>query len=236
MKLHVTANTLASFITAKTPERKRSIVRNARRAAQKPKDYAPYYQSLKTPARNFLQGGAKSPAQLHSLIETMKKRTQTEEGWHKIDSRVTAKAAEALIRLAPKLRELDVIFALRGPGIKATLEFPDIDVIATPDMLVEKVNNGVRLIGAMRFYTAKESAHELGQKGAELIAVMQYQWLLKVATGKRMPDHSLCMVLECFQQRVTTAPADSENLVKAIEQGCRDFVRLWNTIDEKDAA
>lgn len=234
MKLHVTANTLASFITAKTPERKQSIVRTARRAQQNDKGYAPYYQSLRGPARRFLTDGARDASELRKLIEEMSARTGNK--WHKTDARITSEAAKALIKLAPKLRELEVTYVLPKAGTKSKLEFPEIDVLVTPDMLVEKQKNNVTRAGAMRFYTAKESTYELGQKGAELVAVMQHQWLLTVASGRVMPDSSLCMVIECFQQRITTAPANTDQLLKIIEQGCHDFVRLWHGLDSKDAA
>jgi len=234
MKPHVSANQLASFLTAKTPERKLAIVRAARRAALSDKGYPPFYNSLKKPARAFLATGSRDPAALDSLIARMAARTG--RTWHKTDARVTAEAAKALIKLAPKLRALDVEFVLPKPGVKAKIDFPEIDVLVSPHMLVEKRCAGAIRIGAMRFYTAKESAYELGPKGAELVAAMQHQWLLRVATGATMPDGELCMVVECFQQRITQAPSDTSNLMKQIDQGCRDFMRLWHGLDSRDAA
>lgn len=234
MKPHVSANQLASFLTAKTPERKLAIVRAARRAAYSDRDYPPYYGSLKKPARSFLVDGAQNPVALTQLIERMANRTGRK--WHKTDARITAEAAKALIQLAPKIRALDVAFVLPKPGIKAKLEFPDIDVLLKPDMMVEKRRAGIIRVGAMRFYTAKESSYEIGAKGAELLAAMQHQWLLRVVSGATMPDGELCMVVECFQQRITRAPSDTAELMRHIGQGGRDFARLWHGLDSRDAA
>lgn len=234
MKAHVSANQLAAFLTAKTPERKLAIVRAARRAAHSDKGYPPFYNSLKKPARAFLANGALDPVALNRLIERMAKRTGRK--WHLTDARITAEAAKALIQLGPKLRALDVAFVLPKAGTKAKLDFPDVDVLVSPHMIVEKRRGGAVRVGALRFYTAKESSYELGRKGAELVAAMQHQWLLRVASGGSMPDGELCMVIECFQQRVTQAPADTTALMKQIEQGCRDFMRLWHGLDSRDAA
>lgn len=234
MKLHVTANTLASFITAKSPERKQSIVRAAQRALKNDRGYAPYYQSLRTPAKIFLKDGGTDPTGLHALIAKMKQCDGNQ--WHQTDARITIEAAKALIKLTPKIKKLDMEFLMPKKGIKAKIEFPEIDLLVTPHMGVRKKRSNGTSIGAMRFYTAKESAYELGQKGAELVAAMQHLWLLNVATGHEMPDPALCMVIECQQQRITPSPDDSDEIHKRIEQGCHDFARLWHQLDARDAA
>lgn len=234
MKPHITANTFASFLTARSPERKLSVVRAAKRAQHADKGYPPYYQSLRTPARRFLAGGAVNTADLKALILEMESRTGKK--WHLTDAAITRDAAKALIKLAPKLRALDVTFVSARAGMKAKIEYPELDLLVTPHMFVEKRQNGVRRFGTLRFYTAKESTYELGQRGAELVAGMQHQWLLNVASGAAMPDHSLCMVIECFQQRITQAPVDAIQTRKIMDQGYQDFMRLWRGLDEKDAA
>lgn len=234
MKPHVSANQLASFLTAKTPERKLALVRAVRRAAFSDKGYPPYYSSLKKPARSFLASGARDPSPLIRLIEAMAE--QTGKTWHKTDARITAEAAKALMKLAPKLRALDVDFVHPAPGIKAKLEFPEIDVLLRPDMFVEKRQAGAVRVGAMRIYTAKNSNYEIGAKGAELVAAMQHQWLLRITSGATMPDGELCMVVECFQQRITRAPSDTTELMGRVEHGCREFMRLWHGLDSRNAA
>lgn len=233
MKPHVTANTLASFLTAKTPERRQRIVRSAWLAQQSPRDYPPYYQSLRTPARRFLANGATSSAGLNQLITRMAERGGKK--WHQTDARITTEAAKALVKLSPKIRNLGVTFLMPDAG-KAKIEFPNIDVLVSPHMLVEKQSGTAKRIGAMRFYIAKESTYELGQKGAELVASMQHLWLTRISSGRIMPDHELCLVIECFQQRITSASIDSERAFKIIAQGARDFARMWEGLDSSNAA
>lgn len=235
MKPYVSAKDLASFLTAKSPERKLSIVRAAWRAFRNDRGYPIHYQSLKTPARKFLAGGAQNPEALLQLIKQMSK-PKGNGRWHKTDARITSEAAKKLIALAPNLQALDAKFVPLGKGTKARLEYPDIDVGITLDMFVEKRVGGATRVGAVRLYTAKDQEFELGPKAAEFFATMEYLWLLRAATGSAMPDVSLCMVIECFQGRITPAPADVEPLAKAIEQGCHNFARLWHGLDSKDAA
>jgi len=234
MKPHITANTFASFLTAKTPERKLSIVRNAHRAMKSDKGYPPYYQSLRTPARRFLASAATNPSELLGLI--VKKEKVTGRKWHLTDAAITRDAAKALLTLAPKIQAIDATFLLGRPETKAKIEYPELDLLVTPHMLVEKRHGKVRRIGALRFYTAKESTYELGVRGAELVAGMQHQWLLNFASGEQMPDFALCMVIECFQQRITQASVDAEETRRLMNQGYRDFMRLLHGLDSKDAA
>lgn len=235
MKPYVTAKDLALFLSAKSPERKKSIVRAAWRAFHVDRGYPIHYQSLKTPARRFLAGGAQDPGALLQLIKEMSKPKGTGR-WHKTDARITSEAAKKLIALAPQIRSLGVKFLPLRKGIKARLDYPEIDVGITLDMLVEKKVGGVTRVGAVRVYTAKDQEFELGPKAAEFFAAMEYIWLVRTATGSAMPDSTLCMVIECFQERITPMPSDTEHLSKAIEQGCRDFARHWHGLNSKDAA
>lgn len=138
--------------------------------------------------------------------------------------------------LAPSLQALDAKFVPLGKGTKARLEYPDIDVGIALDMSVEKRVGEATRVGAVRLYTAKDQEFELGPKAAEFFAAMKYLWLLRTATGSTMPDTSLCIVIECFQQRITPAPTDTEVIAKVIEQGCHNFARLWHGLDSKNAA
>jgi len=231
MKLHITANKLAALITAKSPERRQALVRSLKRAAGQ--DFPPFYTALRGPAKRFVLNGAADAAELRRLVENMAKRHGST--WLNTDSRITSEAARALMQCAPKLRALDATFVLPEPGTKAVLEYPQVDVITTPDLIVHGKRNHAPLIGAMRFYVAKESSYELGPHGAQLVAAMQHLWLLKVASGQRAPDASLCLVLECFQQRVTCAP-DPGTMESLIQRGCDEFVRIWHALDDKEAA
>ena len=232
MSIKISANKLAEFITAKTPARRRSIVRQLKRATTK-SGHAPWYMAFGTPAKRFLSGGAANEAIILREIERMKSRTG--KPWLNTDSAITSEAFKHLLKLAPDIRELDVKFsAPKLPKVK--LEFGEVLVSATPDMIVRGERNGIPLMGGLRFYIAKESAYELGQRGAQLVAVMEHLWLTRVATGESSPEATLCLVLECFQQRVTPAPSDTRAHVAEIEKGCRDFSTLWHLLDGKEAA
>jgi hypothetical protein len=231
MKIQIPANKLAEFITAKTPERRQQIVRQLKNGK---KGHPVYYTLFHKPAKRFLIDGASDATNILRLIERLKGRTQSD--WYARDSRITTEALRALIKITPELHSLNASFVEPGKDSKTKLEFDDVQVTVTPNLLVHGERGGKPLVGALRFYIAKESTYELGKRGAEIVAVLEYLRLLRLATGKRTPDTELCIVLECFQQRVTKAPAHIENHVSAIEHGCRAFVQLWHQLDEKDAA
>ncbi len=238
MNIRVSANKVADFIVAKTPERRRSIVRQVMRARHQNKGFAPYYSAFRTPARKFLEGGANSPSIIERAIKKLPGRATTSptRDWLDIDNRITREAFLALLQLAPKIQAQNVTFSTPPSKLNATLDFPDIAVTVTPDLIVHGERNGVPLVGTARFYLAKDYSYQLGKRGAELVATMQYMWCLKAATGKRAPEHSICMVMECIQQRVTIAPDDTAAYIAMIERGCREFVQVWRQLSTEEAA
>lgn len=235
MHITTTANKVADFIVAKTPERRRSIVRQVMRAAHQEKGYAPYYSAFRTPAKDFLKGGANNPAILQRAIGRLPSRTGANPKWLAIDNRITKDALLALLQLGPRIWAQNVAF-VTAPRGKATLNYPGITVTVTPDLFVHGERNGVPLFGAARFYLAKDYPYQLGRRGAELVATMEHLWCVQNATGARAPEASLCMVLECIQQRVTLAPDDISANAAAIERGCREFVAIWRQLSTEEAA
>jgi hypothetical protein len=229
--IFITANKLAEFITAKTPERRRQIVRQAK---QRKKAHPNYYSCFHAPAKRFLISGAKDPSDILRALNRLKARNQ--DTWYARDSRITIEAFRALLKIAPELSRLSVAFVPPGAHSRTKLEFADVHVSVTPNLIIHGERNGKPLIGALRFYVAKESTYELGRRGAELVSVLEYIWLTHLATGARTPDRELCMVLECFQQRITCAPADIGQQAAIIERGCREFAQLWRIIDDEKAA
>lgn len=231
MTIKISANKFADFITAKTDQRRKSIVRQLRRQTT---DHAPYYMAFGTPAKEFLKGGLTDQSVILKAIHRMVGRTGTP--WKNRDSRITSEAFRSLLSLKPQLDSLGIQF-VKPKGIRsAKLQFPELQVTITPDLLVQGERNDKPLIGSMRFYIAKESTYQLGPKGAALVAAMQYQWLAHVATGERAPDSNLCIVIECFQQRVTAAPMDTQHQREILEKGARDLVHLWHEMDHEEAA
>lgn len=235
MHINTSVNKVVAFIVAKTPQRRRAIVRELMRAAQKEPGFAPPYSAFKTPAKEFLKGGASNPAVIQRAIDDLPNRVAKTREWLAQDNRITREAFLALLQLAPRIQAQNVTF-VAAPRGKATLEYPGITVSVTPDLLVLSERNGKPLFGAARFYLAKEYSYQLGRRGAELVATMEYLWCVQNATGQRAPETSLCMVLECFQQRVTLAPEDITINAAAIERGCREFVEMWRQLSTEEAA
>ena len=228
MKPYITANKLAAFITARSPDRRRSIVRTLQRSTGT--DFPQYYSSLREPARRFVADGARTAAELEELIERMADRGRTR--WLETDGRITSEAARSLLASAPLIHALPYRCFLRPSRAKAIWSHPQVDVSITPDLLVSS-HGQAPPSGAMRFYIAKDTAYELGERGAQLVATLVHLWQRSLRPEHAVAEH--CFVLECFQQRLTVAPADPTKLEIAINRGCEDFARLWHNF-EADAA
>jgi hypothetical protein len=229
MKPFATANKLALFILARTPERRRSIVRTLKRSQES--DYPLYYSSLREPARRFVANGAHDTGELTALIDRMANRGGSR--WLETDSRITTEAVHALIGSTPLIRSQSLRFYPPVVRSKAIWSHPHLDVSVTPDLLAT-AQTQVISSGALRLYIAKDTAYELGPRGAELVAIMLHLWHQSVHSNNSVAEH--CFVLECFQQRLTAAPAHPGPLIQAIYRGCEDFVRLWHDIETEEAA
>lgn len=230
MTTKITANKFAEFITAKSERRRKSIVRNAMHSKQQ---CAPYYMAFQRPAKEFLLSGASDPKILTNAIEKLKNRIGTE--WKNRDSRLTAQALQLLLTLSPKLVGLAPSL-IQPHRTKANLHLPEIEVSVPPFLMIHGERNGKPLIGSMRIYIAKSSGYSLDPKAAELIATMQYMWLVQEADGDRFPDSSLCMVAECFQQRITPAPSNTERAQLLIQKSAIEFAKIWHQIEHDEAA
>jgi len=228
--MQVPANKLAEFITAQTPERRERLVRQVKQGGLR---HPIYYQCFHSPTKEFLIGGATDAAGILRAIEELKGRTATK--WYETDSRITSNALKALIALSPRVHGMRAEFVPTGKSA-ALLKVGDVKVSVRPNLFVHGTCNGKPLVGALRFYLAKESPFQLGVRRAELVATMQYLWLAQIATGTRTLDPEHCVVVECIQQRLTTAPADPTGHVATIERGCRDFVAMWHRLDAEEAA
>jgi hypothetical protein len=229
----VSVNKLAEFIVAKTPERKRSLVRRQIQEQALGRSYPLFYMKFRGPAKQFLVGGASDTSIIADVIDDLKERKGTK--WLDTDARITREAFVALQKLSPALQSLGVKF-VKTPKLSAKIHFPELTVNVTPDLIVHGERNGAPLWGALRFYLAKDSIYQLGKRGAELVAVMEHLWVLNNSTGSRAPDPELSMVVECIQERIMKAPADYTAHLAVIERGCREYVQLWNSISHDEAA
>lgn len=119
---------------------------------------------------------------------------------------------------------------------KATLHLPEADISVPPNAIVNSPGRNGGSIGGLRFYLAKESRYQIGQRGAELIATLIYLWLAQTQQGGREVDPRMCLVIEVLQRRVTTAPADYAFHVELLRKGASDLVRLWQQLDAEEAA
>ncbi|HVT27119.1 MAG TPA: hypothetical protein VHE81_03790 [Lacipirellulaceae bacterium] len=228
--MQIPANKLAELITAKTPERRERIVRQVRHGST---DHPNFYQCFHKPAREFLIGGARDATHILTTIDKLKARRKTK--WFATDSQITTEALRSLVKLAPTLHKVSGSFVRPGSR-NAVLHLEHGDISVPPNLLIHGERNGRPLIGALRFYLAKESSYQIGVRGAELVAVMEYLWLQQIATGERVPDTDLSLVVECMQGRITRAPADPTAHITVLQHGCREFARLWHLLDDKEAA
>jgi hypothetical protein len=234
VEIKVSANKLAEFITAKTPERKKSIVRQLVRQESKERNYAPFYQRFKSPACKFMIGGCGDLSVLSNAIKALPQKCDTP--WKSTDSRITKEAFISLGKIAPGIKRYGFEYSsVRSPSGNR-LRFGNIYINSKPDLMVRHIRNGIPIFGAVRFYLAKESKYQIGEEGARYVAVMEYLWACHNYVGDVSPEPSLCFVVECMQKRLTFAPSDIESYKARISSECEKLEALWYLISSNEAA
>ncbi len=236
--IKVSTNVLAAFIATKSPAKKRSIVR----AVKEKKGGPSHYGSFNKAARNYLLNKGTSRAEIDAVIASLiaeaalPRDRQRSKEWFQTRATLTAEAFKALETGIHLLDYGTLNFVLLPKGMKTRIQFGDVAINIRPDLLIEGNRNGVPIEGAFRFYVAKTAEYQLSKRAAELVSAMEYELLITNWKGKRTPDPSLCYVLECFQQRLTPAPADVQATRASIERGCREFSQIWHELDSHQAA
>lgn len=157
--------------------------------------------------------------------------------WQIDNANNTADALDLFLKLAPQVLDKSRVF-LAPIKKNANVMIAGVKVSIMPDYIVHQRVDGRDHQGAVKFHLIKGKQKHLGAVGAQHVAVLLQHWLeVNLPDAQRLPHHTLCLVVECWQSRVTVAPAKSEGRMETITNACREIAEIWPTIHRvSDAA
>jgi hypothetical protein len=150
--------------------------------------------------------------------------------WYIDNANNTAGALERFALLAPQLVADSRTF-LPPPRKDAFVLIEGVKISIKPDYIVHQNIGGRPHLGAVKFHLIKNVKKHMGAVGAQHVAVLLQHWLeINLPDAARLPHHTLCLVVECWQNRVTSAPAKYEGRMENIAHACHEIAEIWPTI------
>lgn len=102
-----------------------------------------------------------------------------------------------------------------------------VEVIVSPDLIIEIVINGKKYLGAIKTHIAKGNAFDVKQ---QLYVASTLHKYLKTEVAKKgelvLPE--LCISIDVFGYGIVTSPVDISNKIKDIEVMCDEIRNLWD--------
>ena len=197
-----------------------------------------YGQFLPNVRRAILSGGdLKSIA---AAAQVLKRQAEVWEAaeptaeksmkWHIDNANNTAGALERFMQLTPQILNSSRAY-IAPPRKDAFVTIEGVKISVKPDYILHQDIDGRPRLGAVKFHLIKTVKKHMGAVGAQHVAVLLQHWLdVNLPDAQRLPHHTLCLVVECWQNRVTVAPAKSEGRMENIANACREIAEIWPTI------
>lgn len=160
------------------------------------------------------------------LIETIERLQNKTEGtsWAKNDRSNSILALVHFFKLNFPFQDLKCTFV--KPDHK-TYELEGINVIVSPDLIIQWKTDGVTYVGAIKFYIKKQNLTY--QKGG-LTATLIYDYLKKVSLPEWQIDMNYCFCLDVMNERLFSPTMIEENII-AVKDACLEIKRLWGQVN-----
>lgn len=231
----ISINKLGEYLVAKTDKRRRRIIYDQKfPSGVITTRYGKFMPSVRDMVTNG--GSAESVTETAEALRAQAKALGTTElakkknKWHIDNANNTAGALDLFLKLAPQILSKTRIL-LAPPKKNAYVMIAGVKVSIMPDYIVHQKVDGRDHQGAVKFHLIKGKQKHLGAVGAQHVAVLLQHWLeVNLPDAQRLPHHTLCLVVECWQSRVTVAPAKSEGRMENIISACREIAEIWPTI------
>lgn len=102
-----------------------------------------------------------------------------------------------------------------------------VEVIISPDLIIEIEINGEKYLGAIKTHIAKGNAFDVKQQS--YVASMLHKYLkTEVAKNGELVLPELCISIDVFGNGIVTSPVDISNKIKDIEVMCDEIRNLWD--------
>jgi len=185
----------------------------------------PWYQLAKNRIKKYLENVSDASI-LTKAVEDIKKGREDTPKYKNI-KRVSLEAIS-------KVREMKFENILVGnyevikPHDK-TLEFQNIRITVSPDVVFRYIEDGVRKVGAVKFHVSKTNPFDLQQCKA-IGNLLKYYLLDKVVEKDDIVDERLCWAYDVFGERLVHADKDVSMTKTEVISLCNELEGIYNSL------
>lgn len=215
MTKNLSLNQLIKFSGA-SERKKLSIIRQQK----KPRtvQVAPYRTARAACTNFFIKHDA---TVIKNAIENLQRRTPRTE-WAARDVKNSISALRSLMSIHfPD----SIIKCYFNRTKEKHLLFSGVDIIISPDLILEFMEEGVKYIGAVKFYISKnELSLEEGIFGATVLK----EFLDNVKEDGTRVSNNHCVCVDVMNGRIFTAQNESDSFKEKLNIYCNEINRLWD--------
>ena len=220
-KPRISVNKLAEYLEA-ISTRRRKIVEDAKYPE---KFIVTRYKDARGVINNFLSNNIDEEFVLDTIIEFENKESDTE--FQEQDNRLSGESLESILEADISL--LDGCEVSTYEDKNELIEISGVDISVNPDLLVTKIVDGVRAIGAMKLHISK--TNQLSDESQKVVAVMLYLYVGKFIIGKGEAENpKLCLSFDVFKQCIECCPTSYKHRIKKIEAACEEIGLWWDKL------
>jgi len=176
------------------------------------------YSSARSAFSKYFKNGFDKEV-LIQAIERLQNKTEGTD-WAKNNRSNSILALGHFFKLEFPFQNLKCTFV--KPDHKA-YELEGVNVIVSPDLIIQWELNGITSVGAIKFNIKKQCLTL--QKGG-LTATLIFDYLKKVASPDWQIDKSYCFCLDVMSERLYSPTRIEENIMAA-KEACIEVKKLW---------
>ncbi len=215
----ISMNQIPKFIRA-TANGKLKIIQNQK----KPSKYkVTYYASATAGMRNYIKKGFDP----NVIIDCIKDLQSKEIDPNKKNA--NTKKSNQILALK---KFLEIEFPDIFKSAKATFSttkfrrchINGVDIIISPDIIVHKVTDGIKYIGAIKFNVHKE---ELDYSDGRHSAALLYHFLDSIKEEDEIVDCNFCLCIDVMHSKIYRPIGNIEKEIASIKNICNEVNNLW---------
>jgi hypothetical protein len=159
---------------------------------------------------------------IETLINAIEKLQNNATGteWAKNDRQNSVVALRHFLQFEFPFKNLKCTFF--RPEYKS-YEIEGVDVIVSPDLILQWEDNGNTQVGAIKFNIKKHSL--TFQKGG-LTATVIYDYLKQILSPDVIVNKDYCFCIDVMSERIFTPNKIEDNIIVA-KEACLEIKRLW---------
>lgn len=215
IKPKISINPLIEYIGA-TEKRKKSIVKQQK----EPLGFViGRYRTARYAFGKYFKNGYDENILINAIDYLQTKEQKSD--WTRDDSKKSIEALRCFLGLEFPFQNLKCRFL--KPDIKR-YDICGVDVIVSPDLLLEWENEGQKVVGAIKFYIKME---HLSLKNGRINASLLSDFLRHTLSENVEVSRQHCICIDIMNQRMFVAPENTKEDMELVVNACNEIRTKW---------